>query len=257
MTTIISDTLQTIDDLADALIAGHDGGPLIESVPATLVPADITAVRTLQDLIARKSGAVGGWKVMAGGEGEPFCAPIPASRYFADGKSINATRYRIMLVELEIAVKLGRDLPAEADAATVEAAIISVHPALELIGSPFVDRDAIDFNTKLADLQSNGAVVVGPAFADDTKTQFENIPAALTHDGEVVKSGQGGAGWSQIVDAVKWLATHAAGRGMPLKTGDVIITGSRVLAPNDTAKSVLGQFGEHGSVKATLEHSEP
>ena len=193
MTATSSETLKTIEDLADALIGGHDGGPLIATVPADLVPADISAVRALQDLIASKLGAVGGWKVLAGGEGEPLCAPIPASRYFDHGETIDASRHRFVLVELEVAVKLGQDLAGGADAQAAEAAVLSIHPALELIGSPFVDRDAIDFNTKLADLQSNGAVVVGPAFAGDIRTEVGNLPAALTHDGEVAKSGQGRA----------------------------------------------------------------
>ncbi|NGP19115.1 hypothetical protein [Devosia aurantiaca] len=55
MTLTISNTFQTIDDLADALIGGHDGGPLIESVPDHLVPTDVAAVRSLQDLIAAQA----------------------------------------------------------------------------------------------------------------------------------------------------------------------------------------------------------
>ncbi|NGP19116.1 fumarylacetoacetate hydrolase family protein [Devosia aurantiaca] len=206
----------------------------------------------------RKLGELGGWKILAGGaESEPLCAPIPANRYFEDGATLDAKRHRFVLVELEVAVKLGQDLASGADESAVEAAIASIHPALELVGSPFVDRDAIDFNTKLADLQSNGAVVVGPAFSADVKAQISQFPATLTHDGAIVKSGQGGASWVQIVEAVRWLATHAAERGMPLKAGNnVIITGSRVLAPSEGTRDVVGAFGEFGSVAATLDHPD-
>lgn len=245
--------MQTVDDLAEALIRAHDGGPLIATVPAHLVPPDMAAVHALQDLILGKIGPLGGWKVMAGGEGEPLCAPIPANRYFAEGEPLDAGRHRLILVELEVAVRLGRDLPAAASLPMVEAAIEAVLPALELIGNPFVDRDAMDFNTKLGDLQSNGAVVVGAPFATDLRANVGTLPAALTHDGELVKSGQGGADWSQILAAMQWLATHAAGRGLPLTKGQVIITGSRVLAPMGEARAILGQFGEHGMVQLRLD----
>ena len=44
---------------------------------------------------------------------------------------------------------------------------------------------------------------------------------------------------------------------MPLKKGDVIITGSRVLAPTDAANELVGALGEHGSVHVTLSRPEP
>lgn len=244
--------LETTEDLALALIAAHDGGPVIETVPTHLAPADMAAVVALQDMIASKILPVGGWKVMAGGTGEPLCAPIPANRYFADGQTINATRHRLVLAELEVAVKLGRDLSADADLATVEASIASLHPVLELVGSPFVNRDNIDFNTKLGDLQSNGAVVVGAAFDEAVKQDLSVLPAGLSIGGTVVMTGAGGASWPAILEAVRWLAGHAASRGHPLGKGQVIITGSRAIAPVEGAGAIQGQFGNWGSVAISL-----
>lgn len=244
--------LESMDDLAEALIAAHDGGPVIEVVPPQLIPADMTAVIALQDMIVRKIGPVGGWKVMAGGQGEPMCAPIPANRYFASGESIDAEKHRLVLVELEVAVKLGRDLSADADLDTVEASIASIHPILELIGSPFADRDAIDFNTKLGDLQSNGAVVVGAPFDHAVRHDVHTLSAQLSFNGAEVKTGAGGASWSHIIEAVRWLAGHAASRGLPLTTGQVLITGSRAIHPVGANLLVTGAFGQHGDVTVKL-----
>lgn len=243
---------ETLRDFAARLIAAHDGGPVIDRVPAHLVPAGMAGVYALQDEIISQIGPVGGWKIMAGGEGEPTCSPIPANRWFADGDTLSASRHRFVLAEVEIAVTLGRDLPADADAATAEAAIASVHPILEMVGSPFVDRDAIEANAKLGDLQSNGAVIVGPALDPAVKDALSTLPVRLLLDGTEAKGNDKGASWAAIVEAVRWLAGHAASRGLPLKAGQVIITGARAVAPQAPATLIEGDMGKWGKVSARL-----
>ena len=243
---------ETLQDYAARVIAAHDGGALIETVPAHLIPADLAGVYAMQDEIIRQIGPVGGWKILAGGQGEPMCSPIPANRYFADGESICATHHRFVLAEVEVAVKLGAGLPAGADAATAEAAIASVHPVLEMVGSPFVDRDAVDGNAKLGDLQSNGAVIVGQALDDAIKAELGTLKVSLHLDGADAKTTETGASWVAIVEAVRWLASHAASRGLPLEAGAVIITGARVVAPHAPAHLVEGDMGSWGRVTARM-----
>lgn len=243
---------ETLKDLAARLIAGHDGGALIESFPAHLIPTDRPGSYAIQDAIMAQLGPVGGWKVMAGGDDEPICSPIPANRYYEDGASISASRHRFVLVEVEVAVKLGRDLPAGADAAAVEAAIDSLHPALEMVGSPFVDRDSIDSLAKIGDLQSNGAVVVGPAFDPAIKTELGSLGVTLRLDGVEAKTTTSGADWNAILRTLGWLSGHAAARGLPLKAGQVIITGSRVVAPQAQAGVLEGDIGHWGKVTTHL-----
>jgi len=243
-----------MDDLAAQLIAAHDGGTRIASVPDSLTPADMQAVYRMQDLIISRLGPVGGWKVLAGGEGDPICAPIPASRYFANGAGLNSTKHGFIFPEVEVGVKLGHDLPAGSDAATVEAAIASLHPALEMVANPFVDRDAIANNVKLGDLQSNGAVVVGPALDDAVKSNLTTLPVSLLFDGIEAKASASGASWSDILAAIGWLANHAAARGLPLTAGQVLITGSRALVPHGTAQSIEGRMGHWGSVTAVMHY---
>ena len=243
---------ETIKDFATRLIAGHNGGALIESVPEHLIPADLAGVYALQDAVIAQLGPVGGWKILAGGTGEPVCAPIPASRYFADGASISSTHHRFVLAEVEIAVKLARDLPANADAAMVEASIASVHPILEMVGSPFVDRDAIAANAKLGDLQSNGAVIVGPELDAAIRSQLSTLAVSLVLDGTAAKSTASGASWADIIAVIAWLSGHASGRHLPLQAGQVIITGARVVAPHLTAATIEGRAGDWGTVTAHM-----
>ncbi|MBJ3786126.1 hypothetical protein [Devosia sediminis] len=133
--------MQTIAELASALVAAHDGGAKVGAVPEALVPADLDAVYATQDEIISQIGPVGAWKVAAGLGDPPLCSPIPANRCFVDGDRIDGARHKIFLAEIEVAVRLGADIVAGANTFEVERAIASIHPAIELIGNPFTDRD--------------------------------------------------------------------------------------------------------------------
>lgn len=240
--------MKTISDLAAALIAAHAGGPKLDAPPEALVPVDLDAVYALQDEILAQIGPVGGWKIAAGLGDPPLCSPIPANRYFAAADLIDGKHHRIFLAEIEIAVRLGADLAAGATTEAVEAAIASVHPAIELVGNPFTDRDAMPRNLQLGDLQSNGAVVVGTALDRSIIAGLHTLPVALELDGKPVHSVDKGASWAETLSAIAWLSGHAAARGLPLKMGQVIITGARALAPLDGAKMIEGVVGDWGRV---------
>ncbi|MCR6635889.1 fumarylacetoacetate hydrolase family protein [Devosia sp.] len=238
------------ETLVKALIAAHDGGPLVGPVDAADVPADMTAVYEMQNLIIAGIGPVGGWKIVAGGQGEPLCSPIPANRFFANGAVLDAKTHRHFIAEVEVAVLLGADLFGKPNKFEVEAAIASVNPVLEMVANPFTDRDATPRNLQLGDLQSNGAVVVGPAVSNDIRADLPTLAVSLVYDGTLAKDVATGASWDDIVAALVWLAPHAEARGFPLKAGQTIITGARVAAPLGTADLVEGKLGDWGKVSA-------
>lgn len=239
-------------ELAAALIAAHDGGVPIDTIPPELVPADLDAVYATQDAIIAQIGPVGGWKVAAGLGHPPLCSPIPANRFHGDGDRVDGQHHRIFLAEIEVAVRLGADLAAGATAADVEAAIAGIHPAIELIGNPFVDRDAVARNLQLADLQSNGAVIVGPVLDRAITAVLETLPVTLQVDGKTAHAVEQGASWADIIDALAWLAGHAAGRGLPLSSGQVIITGARALLKLNGATAIEGILGDWGRVSCKV-----
>lgn len=238
------------DDLIRAIISAHDGGPLVESIAEADVPADIDGVYAMQDRVMAGIGPSGGWKILAGAPGDPICSPIPANRYFENGATINAAHHRFIITEVEVAVKLGADLTGTPDAAAAEAAIASVHPVLEMVGNPFANRDATARNVQLGDLQSNGAVIVGPAVDAGIREALPTLPVTLTYGEKVIKEVETGADWSAILAALVWLAPRADKRGFPLKAGQVIITGSRIAVPLEQAEAVAAKLGHWGEVSA-------
>ncbi|MEQ8598600.1 MAG: hypothetical protein RLP98_01640 [Devosia sp.] len=244
--------MKSIAELAAALIAAHDGGPLVDQVPERLLPTDLDAIYRLQDTVIAQIGPVGGWKVAAGLGDPPLCAPIPANRFLATADLIDGEKHRIFLAEIEVAVQLGEDLPSGATPEAVEAAIASLHPAIELIGNPFVDRDATPRNLQLGDLQSNGAVVVGKEMDRAMMEALDALPVALELDGKPAHAVDKGASWRDIVGAIAWLAGHAEQRGHGLRAGQVIITGARVLAPLNGATMIEGVLGDWGRVNCGI-----
>jgi len=244
--------MKSIAELAAALIAAHEGGPLLDQVPERLLPTDLDAVYRLQDTVIAQIGPVGGWKVAAGLGDPPLCAPIPANRFLATADLIDGEKHRIFLAEIEVAVQLGEDLPSGATPEAVEAAIASLHPAIELIGNPFIDRDATPRNLQLGDLQSNGAVVVGKAMDRAMMDALDALPVALELDGKPAHAVDKGASWCDIVGAIAWLAGHAEQRGHGLRAGQVIITGARVLAPLNGATMIEGVLGDWGRVNCGI-----
>ncbi|MBB4052927.1 2-keto-4-pentenoate hydratase [Devosia subaequoris] len=240
--------MKSIAELAAALVAAHEGAPLLDQVPEHLLPADLDAVYALQDEIIAQIGPVGGWKVAAGLGDPPLCAPIPADRFLATADLIDGEKQRIFLAEIEVAVRLGSDLAGGALPEAVEAAIASLHPAIELIANPFVDRDATPRNLQLGDLQSNGAVIVGRAMDRTMVDALASLPVTLELDGKPTHTVSKGASWDDIVGAITWLAGHAEQRGHSLRAGQEIITGARALAPLNGAKMIEGVLGEWGRV---------
>lgn len=236
------------ETLVRALIAAHDGGPLVGPVDDADIPGDMAAVYAMQDSVIAAIGPVGGWKILAGGQVEPVCAPIPSNRFFANGAVLYARTHRFIIAEVEVAVLLGADLFGNPNRFEVEDAVASIHPVLEMVGNPFVDRDATPRNVQLGDLQSNGAVVTGPALAEDVREALPTLPVSLSYDGKLVKEVSAGASWADILAALVWLAPHAEARGLPLKAGQTIITGARIALPLATAGLVEGRLGDWGKV---------
>lgn len=94
--------------------------------------------------------------------------------------------------------------------------------------SRFTDRSKVPLLAGIADLQHSGAIVLGAAVTPIPMPEFGTQSIELSIDGAVVAVTPGNATTSNMLTALAWLANHTAGRGLPLKTGDVVITGSRI-----------------------------
>ena len=113
-------------------------------------------------MIARL-GEVGGWKIAPRPSGGEFlCSPIPKTFFFEQQVRIGPSGLMALEIEMEVAIRIGRDLPPKPglySVAEVMDAVASLHPIFEVLNSRFVNRKLTDPLSNIADLQSCGAVV--------------------------------------------------------------------------------------------------
>jgi 2-keto-4-pentenoate hydratase len=215
--------------VARRLIRAHKAAMAVPH--AQVLAPDSAAAYAVQDAMMRGLGLVGGWKVGAKGlSAEPACAPLPATGVFATGATLVGPRWRMRGIEVEVAVRLRRDLvPASGtpDPAVFHEAFDAVLPVIEVVETRLADWHDSAALAQLADLQSHGALVVGaPAPLDPGELNLRTLEAYLAFDGQPVASTRGGNPALDIWRLLGWLARHCAQRGRPLRAGDVITTGS-------------------------------
>lgn len=201
------------------------------------------------------AGTLGGWKVGARGpQAEPACAPLPRSGLMPSGARLTGPRWAMRGVELELAIRLGRDLPPHPTAAQMQQAVDSVLPVIEIVETRLADWKDSSPLAQMADLQSHGALVLGePQRVAPASLDLRTVEAYLAFDGQPVASTRGGNPAQDLWRLLEWLATHAASQGMPLRAGDVITTGSctgMLFAPQGAA--VLGDLVGLGQVLVAL-----
>ncbi len=206
-------------------------------LPAAEIPvADEAQAYAIQDAwvaqVVQAGGAVAGWKVGASNnDSPPNAAPLPDVCVRADGARLGLGPASLRGIELELAVRLGRDLmPGDRIPGREEiaAAIAEVVPAIELVDSRFLEQRQAPADARLADLQSHGALVVGaPARGiDPTTLDLATLHTRLVIDGAVAVDVTGGHTAPDLWRLLGWLARHAQARGLPLRAGQVITTGS-------------------------------
>jgi 2-keto-4-pentenoate hydratase len=144
------------------------------------------------------------------------------------GARVSVRGWHKPVAEPEIAVHIGRDLPADGSLDTVRAAISGVGPAIEIAD---VDGPTDDVEAVLAGDIFQRHVVVGKADTTRAGARLDGL------QGRVVRSGQAievpadlEANTGRLVNIVHEVAGLAAHYGEGLRAGHVIIAGS-VVAP--------------------------
>jgi 2-keto-4-pentenoate hydratase len=206
-------------------------GQRIDDLPARLKPASFDDVHRIQDATLAGMGAVGAWKVAPVDRGGGrICVPIPAALVHESPATVVARAFAPEL-EVEIGIRIGRDLSDSSTPYTpgaVADAIASLHLAVEIAGSRFVDRKAVGQMTAVSDLGSNAGIVVGPPVAAWRGIEVGAVAMRLVVGGTEIGTTPGGWSTHEMLAALADLATHAAGRSGGLKAGQVVITGARI-----------------------------
>jgi 2-keto-4-pentenoate hydratase len=198
----------------------------LASFPEAARPASPEEAYAIQDSVAAALGTIRGWKTGAPSPTAPAAfAPIFDVR--ESPATLTGPDWRLFGIECEIAFRIGRDLPAREkpySADEVRAAVSSVHPAIEVVESRFVDFRAQDKLSHLADFSANGALVVGPG-SGWPRFDMARPPARILFDGAVAVEASGNSGGDPL-RLLTELVNHAARRTGTVAAGTYVTTGS-------------------------------
>ncbi|MEJ8546652.1 2-keto-4-pentenoate hydratase [Brevibacillus borstelensis] len=153
-------------------------------------------------------------------------------------------------VEAEIAFFLKRDLKGpRVTALDVLLATEFVVPALEVVDSRIADWK-IKLEDTVADNASSGFYVLGGRPVKPDQIDLVMAGMVLYKNGEVMNTGVGAAALGNPAVCVAWLANKLAEFDIPLRAGEVILSGALSAAiaagPGDAFHTRIAHLGEVG-----------
>ena len=119
-------------------------------------------------------------------------------------------------------------------------------PCFEIVDSRIADWK-IKIQDTVADNASCGLFVLGDRAVDPRHLDLSTLGMVVEKNGEVISTGAGAAALGSPLNCVTWLANTLGRFGIPLKAGEVILSGSLVpLEPvlaGDTLNLSIGGLG--------------
>lgn len=228
---------------AKHLFDAHERRERFAPLPERIAPRTPEEAYGIQDafvaLRAQKLGAIAGYKIALTsaemrrfvGVDTPQAGMVFGALVRRSPARVRAADYVRLIVEFEIAVEIGDELPAADKPFSrerVAAAVAAVMPGMELAD----DRDA-DYKQLakhpldlVADNSWNEGAVLGTPMRDWRAIDLGSVHGVASINGIKVGEGRGADCMGHPLDALTWLADHLAAGGRGLLRGDVVITGS-------------------------------
>jgi 2-keto-4-pentenoate hydratase len=249
---------------AEALLADHKANLPFRPLGPPLSPATILDAYDIQEkyvaLLRRAHGDTVGYKVgLTSAAMQAFCGidhPIAgvvlASRVHRSGATVRRRDFGRLGLEFEIAVRLKSDVPVTpCTADMIQPHIGGVGAAIELVDDRSADYAGLDVLTLVADNSWNAGIVLSE-FAT-VWPDLPGVPGRASRDRVAIGEGHGRDILGHPFNSVAWLATQLAARGVGLKAGQVVMTGSvmKTIFPTDNA-SYRFELEHIGSVEVQL-----
>jgi 2-keto-4-pentenoate hydratase len=235
---------QRLAAIAERIAAARRQGTRIALDPSD-VPADFEEGFAIQDMVvAALAAPTIGWKVMAVPGGPVIFAPILESGLVPADGTWALVGKEPAGIELEIAFRLGRDVPAGASPQQVLESVATAHVVFELCQSRLADPGKQPRHVMLADCIANAGLVIGSEIADWRTRDLKERPGRLLVDGRVHVEGRS----VDPVGALLLLLPALSSRGKRLVAGQTVITGSLIgmnwLTGRHALKGVIDGCGE-------------
>jgi 2-keto-4-pentenoate hydratase len=224
---------------AEALLAEHKANVRFKPLGPPHAPATIPDAYDIQQryvaLLRGEHGDDVGYKVgLTSATMQAFCGidhPIAgvvlARRVHRSGASVRRADFGRLGLEFEIAVRIKSDVPVTGKpltAATIAPHIGGVCAGIELVDDRSADYTNLDVLSLVADNSWNGGIVLSEFAAK--WPDLERVLGRATKDDVAIGEGHGRDILGHPFNSVAWLATQLAARGVGLKAGQVVMTGS-------------------------------
>lgn len=216
--------------LAARLVEAHRTHRPIEDASAVgLTPANTDEAYLVQQLMLAELGGSAGYKIGAGSPAaEPQCAPLPAKKVFGAAAGIRHADYARVGLELEIAFSFANDID-HTDAERAEDvldAIDTMSVVVEVVDSRFAAWPNVDPLLQLADLQNNGALVIGDTRPYDRSFDFAAPHVIFQCGGREIYSGRARHPAGDPRRLVAWLVARTLRTGHSIPARTMLTTGS-------------------------------
>src|ERR1700716_108931 len=224
---------------AESLLAEHKANARFRPLGPPDGPATIPDAYDIQEryvaLLRSEHGDAVGYKVgLTSAPMQAFCGidhPIGgvvlARRVHRSGATVQRSDFGRLGLEIEIAVRIKSDVEATAvpcAAAMIEPHIAGACAAIELVDDRNADYTHLDVLSLVADNSWNGGIVLSE-FA--TKwPDLESVLGRASKDGVGIGEGFGRDILGHPFNSAAWLATQLNSRGVTLKAGQIVMTGS-------------------------------
>ena len=164
-----------------------------------------------------------------------------------EGESIAMSTLIQPKAEGEIAFLLKKDVMGPGlSNADILAATECVIPCFEIVDSRIRDWK-IKIQDTVADNASCGVFVLGDSAVSPRKVDLSTCGMVLEKNGEIIATGSGAAAMGSPVNAITWLANTLGRLGVPLKAGEVVLSGALAAmfpcAAGDNFRVSIGGIG--------------
>ena len=251
-----SNIIQTLgDSLYQALRSNSVIDPITNQYPDMTIE-DAYAVqkrmidRRVQDgevIVGKKIGVTARAVMNMLGVDQPDFGYMMDRMIVNEGESIAMSTLIQPKAEGEIAFLLKKDLMGPGlSNADILAATECVIPCFEIVDSRIADWK-IKIQDTVADNASCGVFVLGDSAVSPRKVDLSTCGMVLEKNGEIIATGSGAAAMGSPVNAITWLANTLGRLGVPLKAGEVVLSGALAAmfpcAAGDNFRVSIGGIG--------------
>ena len=262
-------TDEQLQDASDTLWNAWQRGTTIAALTDRLEPLTRADGYAIQAGLERRSAFPPfGWKIAAtskAGQAHiavdgPLAGRLLAERVFESGSRLPFGCNQMRVAEAEFAFRMAVDVPPRAAHYSVDdvlASVATLHPAIEIPDSRYVDFTVVGAPQLIADNACARDFVLGAPASDAWRSI--DLAAHRVHGavaGQIEREGVGANVLGDPRVALAWLVNELSVLGLTLRAGQVVTTGTCLIPlPIAPGNRVTCDFAELGTVSVSFGHS--